>query len=368
MNNVVTVIPGAKHPEETVLLGGHYDGWTYGTDDNTSAWSSIVQVGRGLGRLLKRGWQPDRTIVLVGWDGEEYGLLGSTEWVEQLRPDLRRNAIAYINMDGVGGREFSAGAVPSLDDLIRDVSKTVPAPGASGHGFESWTAGGEEPSVDRLGSGSDYTAFLDHVGVPSLEVGFSTPGGEYHTSYDDTRMMEDFLDPGYLGHQAASRMSGTIALRLANADALPFRYSAYAAAVATYVEELQAMEGPDIVDLAPLLAQAQAWGEAATALEGRADELVASDEIDTRRGQRLLRRITAPTSARSARSLSPRAGRASVVQAHDLRARAADRLRGAVPAALEDAISDGDAATAELYRDLILESLQRATELAERPS
>ena len=157
--------------------------------------------------------------------------------------------------------------------------------------FESWTAGGEEPSVDRLGSGSDYTAFLDHVGVPSLEVGFSTPGGEYHTSYDDTRMMEDFLDPGYLGHQAASRMSGTIALRLANADALPFRYSAYAAAVATYVEELQAMEGAEIVDLAPLLAQAQAWGEAATALEGRADELLASDEIDTRRGQRLLRRI-----------------------------------------------------------------------------
>ena len=333
MNNVVTVIPGAKHPEETVLLGGHYDGWTYGTDDNTSAWSSIVQVGRGLGRLLKRGWQPDRTIVLVGWDGEEYGLLGSTEWVEQLRPDLRRNAIAYINMDGVGGREFSAGAVPSLDDLIRDVSKTVPAPGAPGTVFESWTAGGEEPSVDRLGSGSDYTAFLDHVGVPSLEVGFSTPGGEYHTSYDDTQMMERFLDPGYLGHQAASRMSGTIALRLANADALPFRYSAYAAAVATYVEELQAMEGAEIVDLAPLLAQAQAWGEAATALEAarrRAGGL--------RRDRHPARPAPAAAhqpllQAPGARAHSVRGpGRASVVQAHDLRARAADRLRGAVPA------------------------------------
>ena len=369
VNNVVTVIPGAKHPEEKVLLGGHYDGWTYGTDDNTSAWSSIVQVGRGLGRLLKRGWQPDRTIVLVGWDGEEYGLLGSTEWVEQLRPDLRRNAIAYINMDGVGGREFSAGAVPSLDDLIRDVSKTVPAPGVAGTVFESWTAGGEEPSVDRLGSGSDYTAFLDHVGVPSLEVGFSTPGGEYHTSYDDTRMMEDFLDPGYLGHQAASRMSGTIALRLANADALPFRYSAYAAAVATYVEELQAMEGAEIVDLAPLLAQAQAWGEAATALEGRADELVASDEIDTRRGQRLLRRINR-SYKRQERALTQSEGLAGRPWFKHM-IYAPGRLTGYAAQflpALEDAISDGDAATAELYRDLILESLQRATELAERPS
>ena len=369
VNNVVTVIPGAKHPEEKVLLGGHYDGWTYGTDDNTSAWSSIVQVGRGLGRLLKRGWQPDRTIVLVGWDGEEYGLLGSTEWVEQLRPDLRRNAIAYINMDGVGGREFSAGAVPSLDDLIRDVSKTVPAPGVPGTVFESWTAGGEEPSVDRLGSGSDYTAFLDHVGVPSLEVGFSTPGGEYHTSYDDTRMMEDFLDPGYLGHQAASRMSGTIALRLANADALPFRYSAYAAAVATYVEELQAMEGAEIVDLAPLLAQAQAWGEAATALEGRADELLASDEIDTRRGQRLLRRINR-SYKRQERALTQSEGLAGRPWFKHM-IYAPGRLTGYAAQflpALEDAISDGDAATAELYRDLILESLQRATELAERPS
>jgi large conductance mechanosensitive channel protein len=115
VNDVVVEIRGAKHPEQKVVLGGHFDGWTYGTDDNTSAWSSIVQAGRGFGRLLKRGWRPDRTIVLVGWDGEEYGLLGSTEWVEELRPDLRRDAIAYINMDGVGGREFSAGGQRRAD-------------------------------------------------------------------------------------------------------------------------------------------------------------------------------------------------------------------------------------------------------------
>ena len=367
VNNVVVEIPGAKHPEEKVLLGGHFDGWTYGTDDNTSAWSAIVQVGRGLSRLLDRGWRPDRTISLVGWDGEEYGLLGSTEWVEHLRPDLRRDAIAYINMDGVGGREFGAGAVPSLDQLIKDVSQTVPAPGVPGTVFESWTAEGE-PEVDRLGSGSDYTAFLDHVGVPSLEVGFTTEGGEYHTSYDDTQMMERFLDPGYLGHQAASRMSGTIALRLANADALPFRYSEYAAAVEGYVRDLQATEGAEIVDLEPLVAQAQAWGAAAAALEARAAELVASGEADTRRGQRLLRRINRSLT-RQERALTQSEGLAGrpwfkhmIYAPGKLTGYAAQFLP-----AIEDAITDGDAATAIRYRDLVLESLQRATELAGRP-
>ena len=368
VNNVVVEIPGAKHPEEKVLLGGHFDGWTYGTDDNTSAWSAIVEVGRGISRLLARGWRPDRTIVLTGWDGEEYGLLGSTEWVEHLRPDLRRNAVAYLNMDGVGGREFGAGAVPSLDQLIKDVSQTVPAPGSPGTVYDSWTAEGEA-TVDRLGSGSDYTAFLDHVGVPSLEVGFQTPGGEYHTSYDNTEMMERFLDPGYLGHQAASRMSGKIVLRLANADALPFRYSEYASAIEGYVRELQDEEGAAIVDLEPLVAAARAWRAAAGALEQRAAELLASDEeAYSRRGQRELRQIN--------RSLG-RQERA-LTQAEGLAGRpwfkhmiyAPGRLTGYAAQflpAIADAITDGDAVTANRYRDLVLDSLERATELASRP-
>jgi N-acetylated-alpha-linked acidic dipeptidase len=367
INDVIAEIPGAKHPEEKVVLGGHYDGWTYGTNDNTSGWAAVVQAGRGIGRLLRRGWRPDRTLVLAGWDGEEYGLLGSTEFAEQMRSDLRRNAIAYINMDIVGGREFSAGAVPSLDQLIKDVSQTVPAPGAAGTIYDAWSAEGD-PEVDRLGSGSDYTAFLDHVGVPSLEIGFRTEAGEYHTSYDDTRMMERFLDPGYLGHQAASRMTGTIALRLADADALPFRYSEYAAAVEGYARDLQAMEGAHIVDLEPLIAQAQAWGTAATALEQRAAELVASDEVDTRRGQRLLRRINRSLK-RQERALTQSVGLAGRPWFRHM-IYAPGRLTGYAAQflpAIEDAISDGDAATANRYRDLVLESLQRATDLASRP-
>ena len=367
VSDAIAVIRGTTHPEQKVVVGGHSDAWTYGSNDNMSGWTATMEIGRSLGRLLKRGWRPDRTIVLAGWDGEEYGLLGSTEWGEQFRRDIGRNVVAYINMDIVGGREFSAGAVPSLDQLIKDVSQTVPAPGAAGTIYDAWSAAGD-PEVDRLGSGSDYTAFLDHVGVPSLEIGFRTEGGEYHTSYDDTVMMERFLDRGYLGHQAASRMTGTIALRLADADALPFRYSEYAAAVEGYVRDLQAMEGADIVDLEPLIAQAQAWGTAAAALEQRAAELVASDEVDTRRGQRLLRRINRSLK-RQERALTQSVGLAGRPWFQHM-IYAPGRLTGYAAQflpAIEDAISDGDTATAIRYRDLVLESLQRATDLASRP-
>jgi N-acetylated-alpha-linked acidic dipeptidase len=366
VNNVIAVIPGDQRPDQAVVVGAHFDGWTYGTDDNTSGWTAVMQIGRGLGRLLERGWHPDRTIVLAGWDGEEYGLLGSVEWVEQLKRELRRDAVAYINMDGVGGREFGPSSVPSVDQLIVDVSKTVPAPGSPGTVFDAWTAE-DPPEIDRLGSGSDYTAFLDHVGVPSLDLGFSTPGGEYHTSYDDTQMMERFLDPGYLGHQAAARMSGVTALRLAQADLLQFRYSNYAAEVERYVRELQAQPGSEIVDLEPLARQAQAWRAAATALEENATTLLASGEADSPRGERRLRRINRSL-MRQERALTQPVGLAGRPWFKHM-IYAPGRLTGYAAQflpAIEDAINDGDAATAQRYRDLVLDSLERATELAER--
>jgi N-acetylated-alpha-linked acidic dipeptidase len=366
VNNVIAVIPGDERPDQAVVVGAHFDGWTYGTDDNTSGWTAVMQIGRGLGRLLQRGWHPDRTIVLAGWDGEEYGLLGSVEWVEQLKRELRRDAVAYINMDGVGGREFGPSAVPSVDQLIVDVSKTVPAPGSPGTVFDAWSAEAP-PEIDRLGSGSDYTAFLDHVGVPSFDLGFSTPGGEYHTSYDDTQMMERFLDPGYLGHQAAARMSGVAALRLAQADLLQFRYSNYAAEVERYVRELQAQPGSEIVDLEPLARQAQGWGAAATALEENATALLASGEADSPRGQRRLRRINRSL-MRQERALTQAVGLSGRPWFKHM-IYAPGRLTGYAAQflpAIEDAINDGDAATAQRYRDLVLDSLERATELAER--
>src|SRR4051812_3423817 len=278
--DVIGEIRGTTKPDEKVIVGGHSDAWTYGSNDNVSAFSAVTEIGRSLGRLLRRGWHPERTIVLAGWDGEEYGLLGSTEWGEQFAGDLTRNAVAYLNMDGVAGRRFGASAVPSADKLIRDVTQTVSDPGG-GSVFDEWRGDAATGSLNRLGSGSDYTVMIDHLGVPSMDLGMSTPSGEYHSAYDDTYQVEHFLDPGYLGHQAAARAVGVTALRLANADALPLRYSDYAAQVDAYVAELQQIQrtNPNAaqVDLTSLREAAQAWGAASASLETHAADLVSSD-------------------------------------------------------------------------------------------
>jgi N-acetylated-alpha-linked acidic dipeptidase len=366
VNDIVVEIPGAKHPDQKVVVGAHYDAWTYGTDDNTSAWTAVLEIGRGLSRLLERGWRPDRTIVLVGWDGEEYGLLGSTEWVEQYRDALRRDAVAYLNMDGVGGREFGASSVPSLDALIEDVTKEVRDPSGEGTVFDAWSAEGP-PEISRLGSGSDYTAFLDHVGVPALDSGFQTgdaPGGEYHASYDDTYMMENFLDPDYKGHAAAARVTGLLALRLADADVPPFLYSAYAEEVEGYVADLdeEQAEAP-IVDLSSLATQAGAWREAAEAVEARIAALLDSDAADTRAGRRLMRRLSAVLRRQERLLTAARGLPGRPWFKHQIYA--PGRLTGYAAVflpALDEAIEDGDAAIAEEYRDLLVRRLARATE------
>jgi N-acetylated-alpha-linked acidic dipeptidase len=364
VSDTIAVIRGTTHPEQKVVVGGHSDAWTYGSADNVSGWTATMEIGRSLGRLLKRGWRPDRTIVLAGWDGEEYGLLGSTEWGEQFRRDIGRSVVAYINMDGVAGRTFSAGAVPSLDKTIADVTRTVQDPGG-GSIYDAWTGDAAAPTVNRLGSGSDYTVFLDHLGAPAMEVGFSTPGGEYHSAYDQTYQVEHFLDPGYLGHQAASRTSGVTALRLANADALPFRYSDYASAVDGYVAELQEIQSktPDAsqVDLGVLRDAARNWGAASMALEARSAALVSDDSPSSR----ALRRINRALMRQERLLTTPRGISGRPWFRHQIYAPgintgyAAQFLPG-----IRDALDAGDDATVRTYRDLLLDSLRRVTATA----
>ena len=136
------------------MLGGHQDAWTYGANDDLSGWSSVLEVGKRLGALMRQGWRPDRTIVLAGWDGEEYGLLGSTEWTEQYERVLHAKAVAYLNVDITAGQEFGAGAAPALDKLLFDVTKTVPEPGAGRRSTTSGAAQGgahDRPPGQRLG-------------------------------------------------------------------------------------------------------------------------------------------------------------------------------------------------------------------------
>src|SRR6185503_19767114 len=193
------------------------------------------------GQLLKQGWKPRRTIILGSWDAEEYGLIGSTEFVEEFAADLRDKAVAYLNLDvAVAGPNFGASSVPSLWKLIRGAARDVKDPKTGKSVYQQWkdrltaerSDNDQEPPTEvrigPLGSGSDYTPFLQHLGVPSTDMGFGGDYGVYHSAYDSFYWMENFGDPGFVYHVAAAQLLGTMALRLADADALPFDYTDYA--------------------------------------------------------------------------------------------------------------------------------------------
>jgi N-acetylated-alpha-linked acidic dipeptidase len=371
VRDVLVTIRGATRPDEKVVLGAHYDAWTYGTSDDTSGWTTMMEVARNLGRLLRNGWRPDRTIVIAGWDGEEYGLFGSTEYAEEHRRELVKDAVAYVNLDGAGGTSFDAAGVPQVDDAIVEATQQVSDPRTGKPVYDTWKGNGDAPEVGRLGSGSDYTAFLDHLGIPSFEAGFTAPasGGTYHSAYDDTYNMENYLDPGYLGHAGSARLVGTAALRLANADVLPFHYTDYAAAVGSYIEELQQVQAsnPEAaqVDLSRLAKAAQGWGDASQRLEARADELLAAGDTDSGKAARAIARINAALMKQeraltTARGLPGRPWFRHQVYAPGLvTGYAAQFLPG-----MRDAIDQGDERTARTYRNLLIDSLRKATRLA----
>lgn len=364
--DIVTKIRGSEHPERKVVIGAHFDSWTYGANDNNSAWVSTLEIGRALGKLLDKGWRPDRTIVLAGWGGEEYGLFGSVEWVEERKQRLMENAVANINMDGTGGQNFGAGAVPALDDLIYDVSRSVEDPD---HGtvYKNWkqASGGKgRPEVGRLGSGSDYTAFLDHAGVPATDLGFSTPGGEYHSAYDDLYQMSHFLDPGFVHHAVAGEMSGVVALRLANADTLQMRYSDYAEEVLGYLRDLRKAQreqyGEQKVNLRPAFKAAREWRVSAIQLESSATTLTrlpegsVSDEDFAAVNEAIMDQERALTQRVG---LPDRSWFKHMIYAPGLYTGYAAQF---LPA-LDTAIENGDFATARQYRAFLVDSLKEAS-------
>lgn len=355
VRNVLAEIPGTKHPEQKVVIGAHYDAWTYGTNDNTSGWVSTLQIGYGLAQLMKTGWRPDRTIVLAGWDGEEYGLLGSTEYAERSRRALTRGAVAYLNMDGTAGKRFSAGSVPALDDTITSVTREVPDPD---HGtvYRNWAANSDGRAVpERLGSGSDYTTFLDHLGIASAGVGFSTPGGEYHSTIDDLDMVSRFLDPGFVHQSLAAQVTEMTGLRLAEADVLPLRYSAYAAAVREYLGAI-AERG---LNTDRATHAAQRWQRAAERLESTRDELTASGSSEGY--SRVSRAVLAQERALlTERGLPGRDWYKHQVYAPgEYTGYAVQELPG-----INAALDDGDDATAKRYLNSLTTSLNRAAAAA----
>nr|WP_231737785.1 M28 family metallopeptidase [Terracidiphilus gabretensis] len=277
--DVIGKVKGSELPDELVVAGNHRDAWVYGAVDPNSGTASMLEAVHGVGVLLKQGWKPKRTMIFCSWDAEEEGLIGSTEWVEE-HDKMLEHAVAYFNMDvAVSGPNFSAAAVPSLKQFVREVTKVVPSP-AGGTVYEVWknshTGENEHrasnaPSdgdvhVGDLGSGSDFTPFLQHVGVPSTDVGSGGPYGVYHSVFDNYAWFTMNADPHFVYLQEMARVFGLEAIRMADVDVLPYDYPAYAKEIVSYVDGAKrkaADEKLSGVDLAPVAAAAQRFAEAA---------------------------------------------------------------------------------------------------------
>jgi N-acetylated-alpha-linked acidic dipeptidase len=278
--DVVGKIKGTDYPDDWVVVGNHRDAWVYGAVDPNSGTASMLEAVHGLGALLKSGWKPKRSILFCSWDAEEEGLIGSTEWVEQHAQQLQ-NAVAYFNVDvAVSGPDFGASAVPSLKGFMRGIAKAVPSPlgdtvydewRANRHGNEHRTSNappvaGEEVHVSDLGSGSDFTPFLQHIGVPSTDIGSGGPYGVYHSVFDNYAWFTMNADPHFVYLQEMARVLGLEAVRMSDTDVLPYDYEEYAREVKAYIESAKrkaADAGLSSLDFAPALAAVAKFASAA---------------------------------------------------------------------------------------------------------
>lgn len=283
-------ITGSEHPEDLVVLGNHRDAWVYGGVDPSSGTASMMELARSLGALARDGTRPKRTIVFANWDAEEFTLTSSTEWGEQYEPELSAHAIAYLNVDSsTSGPSFGASAVPSLNRSITEVAGTVIDPDTGLSIAEAWRrggraeagalpgSGGRELVANRLGSGSDYTVFLNFLGVPVADLAFNGPYGVYHSIYDNHAWMSKFGDPTFRYHTAMTAVWGLLALRLANADVVPLEYGPYAARLGEFTRELEAYAGAGERDLfQPLDRAVEHFAAAATACGRAVDATLAA--------------------------------------------------------------------------------------------
>lgn len=294
-------IRGSEFPDEWIVLGNHRDAWEFGGVDPSSGTASMIEMSRALGELRKQGIRPKRTIVICSWDGEEVGLTGSTEWGEQFADELRAKAIAYINVDSsASGPNFQPDAVASLAPLIVEVSRSLEA--ASGKSlYEEWKASMKRDGKDtndsklvdtRIGSGSDHTVFLNHIGCPTIGLTFDGPYGVYHSVYDDFYWMNQFGDPGYRYHTLMSKVWGVLALRLANAEILPFDFAFYGDNIKQFVEELQKNKpATQHFDFKPLLRHVAEFEAAGRSLKQAIERHLKPGKLDRDRSQRLNRAI-----------------------------------------------------------------------------
>lgn len=246
--NVVGTIKGSTYPDEWVIVGNHRDAWVYGATDPNSGTAAMLESVHGIGALLKHGWKPKRTILFASWDGEEEGLIGSTEWTEEHEKELA-HAVAYFNVDvGVSGPSFSSSAVPSLKRFLGDVAREVPSPTGVSL-YEAWlkseranrssgtsnSKNSDDIQVGTLGSGSDFTPFLQHVAVPSTDISSQGPYGVYHSVFDNYAWFTKNADPSFIYEREMAQVLGLEALHMADAQVLPYDYVTYGREILSYI-------------------------------------------------------------------------------------------------------------------------------------
>ena len=255
--DVIATIPGSTYPDEWIIRGNHHDAWVNGAEDPISGQVAMLEEARSFGQLLKQGWRPKRTIVYCAWDGEEEGLLGSTEWAEAHADELKQKAAVYINSDSNGRGYLYVEGSHTLEDFVNDVAKAINDPEKN---ISVWQRSRlariararsvadknkirhrADWRIGALGSGSDYTVFLDHLGIASLNLGYGGEdgGGIYHSIYDDFYWYTHFSDTDFSYGKALAQTGGTAVLRLADADILPFDFSNFAETVQGYVDEVK---------------------------------------------------------------------------------------------------------------------------------
>jgi N-acetylated-alpha-linked acidic dipeptidase len=259
--DVIGKIPGSDLADDWVIAGNHRDAWVYGAVDPASGTTAMLEAVHGVGALLAKGWKPRRTLYFCSWDGEEEGLIGSTEWVEEHARQLS-HAVAYINTDAsVSGPHFEASAVPSLKQFVREVTMEVASP-KGGSVYDEWRKEQNDAAVRRrtgpaindaqtvapangevrvgdLGSGSDYSPFLQHLGVPSTDIGSTGPYGVYHSVFDNYAWFVMNADPTFVYEQEMARVFGLEALHMADADILPYDYVTYGRQITAYLYAAQ---------------------------------------------------------------------------------------------------------------------------------
>jgi len=307
---VTARLTGSVHPDQMVIAGNHRDAWAYGGVDPSSGTASMMELARALGTLAKQGTRPKRTIVFASWDAEEFTLTSSTEWGEQFAAELAGHVVAYLNVDNsVSGPNFGASAVASLNRVIAEAAEAVMDPD-SGRSIAATAqrskreasalpgATGTDLINNRLGSGSDYTVFLNFLGIPVLDMSFSGPYGVYHSIYDNHVWVSKFGDPGFRYHAAMARLWGVMALRLANADIVPLDYTAYADRVAQFIEEVTGESAADQRRLLePLAPAARRFAGAAQAMASRIERTLAARSVDPAVGRAFDRALVAAEAA-----------------------------------------------------------------------